>query len=140
MTPGRRTLPTTEPTTEDEDASGGRRRDEIRMAPLLRPAILVLLQEGESHGYDLTTRLAEVKVDSFKGGSLYRALREMAEDGLLSSQWDTPERGPARRVYALTPKGETHLDELMASVGELQRATQALMKRHRRQQRADSSG
>jgi DNA-binding PadR family transcriptional regulator len=36
---------------------------------------------------------------------VYRALMAMESCGLVRSEWDLSERGPARRVYSLTPAG-----------------------------------
>jgi DNA-binding PadR family transcriptional regulator len=37
---------------------------------------------------------------------IYRHLRQLEEDGLVSSQWKTEGVGPAKRVYRLTPDGK----------------------------------
>jgi PadR family transcriptional regulator PadR len=39
-------------------------------------------------------------------GMIYRHLRQLEEDGLVSSSWETEGVGPAKRVYRLTPEGE----------------------------------
>ncbi len=70
----------------------------------IRPAILRLLEERASHGYELVARLnqAGAAVDTV---SVYRALRAMEADGIVSSTWDVSQRGPARRVYVPVPAG-----------------------------------
>ena len=74
----------------------------------LRPCLLLLLSEGQAHGYDLLVRLADfgVKVDP---GGLYRTLRTFEREGLVRSWWETSEAGPARRTYVLNPEGENWL-------------------------------
>jgi len=74
----------------------------------VRPCLLLLLSEGQAHGYDLLVRLADfgVKVDP---GGLYRTLRAFEREGLVRSRWETSDAGPARRTYALTPEGENWL-------------------------------
>ncbi len=74
----------------------------------LRPCLLLLLSEGQAHGYDLLVRLADfgVKVDP---GGLYRTLRTFEREGLVRSWWETSDAGPARRTYVLTPEGENWL-------------------------------
>ena len=74
----------------------------------LRPCLLLLLEEGQSHGYDLLVRLADfgLKVDP---GGLYRVLRALEREGLVVSRWETSGSGPARRTYAPTPEGESWL-------------------------------
>lgn len=74
----------------------------------LRPCLLLLLEEGQSHGYDLLVRLSDfgLKVDP---GGLYRILRALEEEGLVTSRWETSGTGPARRTYAPTSEGESWL-------------------------------
>ena len=37
---------------------------------------------------------------------IYRHLRQLEEDGLVSSEWETEGTGPAKRVYSLTIEGK----------------------------------
>jgi poly-beta-hydroxybutyrate-responsive repressor len=75
--------------------------------------LLVLKQKGRSYGYDLLGSVAE---HAFTDGEiekavLYRTLRRLEKNGFITSDWDTDEPGPARRVYTLTRQGERHLAE-----------------------------
>ncbi len=77
----------------------------------LQPCLLLLLRDGEAHGYAL---LAELENFGFNPERLdptlvYRALREMEEMGMVESRWDEESQGPRRRVYTLLPEGEGHL-------------------------------
>ena len=73
-------------------------------------ALLLLLSERAAHGYDLLERLpsllGEERVDV---GNLYRVLRRLEEQGLVSSEWDETVPGPAKRVYELTDAGREAL-------------------------------
>jgi len=76
----------------------------------LQPFLLLSLQQWQSHGYELMQRLAVYGFESIDPGSVYRTLRQLERDGLVSSDWDTnSSNGPARRVYSLTDSGETYL-------------------------------
>ena len=44
-------------------------------------------------------------------GNLYRVLRALEEDGLVTSRWESGEPGPAKRTYELTEEGRRLLDE-----------------------------
>jgi DNA-binding PadR family transcriptional regulator len=44
-------------------------------------------------------------------GNLYRVLRGLEEDGLVTSRWEAGEPGPAKRIYELTDEGRRLLDE-----------------------------
>ena len=109
-----------------------REPEEIRYRSLLRPALLLLLREEESHGYELMGRLAELGVEPPPStGVLYRLLRTMADEGLVSSYWSTPERGPARRVYAITQHGEQQLKQAMPALAGVVRTVRGMLNRYR---------
>ncbi|MGQ0520273.1 MAG: response regulator [Actinomycetota bacterium] len=105
--------------------------DDLRARSLLRPAILLLLKEHESHGYELVSRLAELGFEVPDFGGLYRSLRSMEDEGLVSSHWGTPARGPARRVYGITPEGEQQLKESAPALVNQRRAIGGLLDRYR---------
>ncbi len=112
-------------------SEGGAGTEDLRARSLLRPAILLLLKERASHGYELVSRLGELGLDVPDFGGLYRALRAMEDEGLVSSSWGTPARGPARRVYALTAQGEDQLRESAPALVQQRRAIGGLLDRYR---------
>lgn len=71
--------------------------------------ILLLLREWSSYGYDLMERMAAFGFAAMNPGSLYRVLRQLEKDGMVSSTWDTSGQGPARRMYSITDAGEAYL-------------------------------
>jgi poly-beta-hydroxybutyrate-responsive repressor len=87
----------------------------------VQPCLLLLLHQAPSHGYSLMEGLkpfgfAENPVDS---SVVYRSLREMEEQGLVASQWDTEATsGPARRVYRITEVGDRALAWWVAGLRE----------------------
>jgi DNA-binding PadR family transcriptional regulator len=84
---------------------------------VLRTALLALLAEGESHGYDLVPRLGALGLTPDTGG-VYRTLRSMDRRGELCSTWDTSSLGPPRRVYRLTDEGRHLLHRAVAGMEE----------------------
>ncbi len=89
----------------------------------MEPCLLLLLHRSSSHGYSLQDELkefgfAEAPVDP---SVVYRALREMEEQGLLTSTWDTEGSGPPRRVYRLTAQGNQYLAQWVADLRETDR-------------------
>jgi PadR family transcriptional regulator, regulatory protein PadR len=84
----------------------------------LQPRILLALSKGPACGYDLLEELrqeaAELEPDT---GNLYRLLRCMEQDGLVSSGWETSSAGPARRVYQISEQGRRLLDEWAVVLG-----------------------
>jgi PadR family transcriptional regulator PadR len=100
--------------------SGPGWRVRARVERFSEPALLLLLRQRPAHGYELLESLAEfLPGERIDMGNLYRALRALERDGLVSSDWRAEAPGPARRVYALTDPGARVLDEW---AGALERA------------------
>ncbi len=83
---------------------------EVRPRNWLVPVILVTLRELNSYGYDLMERAAAFGFEAMNPGTLYRTLRQMEENGVVKSKWETSRGGPARRVYSITEAGEAYLE------------------------------
>jgi PadR family transcriptional regulator PadR len=81
----------------------------VRPRNWLVPVALVVLQEQDSHGYELMEQLSEFGFEEINPGTMYRTLRQMEKEGLCESVWATSESGPARRVYVVTEAGKAHL-------------------------------
>jgi len=82
-------------------------------------ALLLLLSERPAHGYDLLERLPSLLGDErVDVGNLYRVLRRLEEQGLVSSEWDEAVPGPAKRTYELTDAGREALERWAASLAE----------------------
>ncbi|WP_312472855.1 poly-beta-hydroxybutyrate-responsive repressor [Neobacillus sp.] len=73
------------------------------------PFILLLLSKVSLHGYELSQKLESFGFKSLDQGNLYRLLRQLEKDELLSSEWDTTGSGPAKRRYSITKAGVTYL-------------------------------
>jgi len=85
--------------------------------------LLLLLHRGSSHGYSLQEELKEFGFEEapIDPSMVYRALREMEAQGLVTSDWDTEGSGPPRRVYRLTALGDQYLAECVADLREMDR-------------------
>ncbi len=84
---------------------------EARPKRWLTPITLVFLKEESSYGYEIMERLAEeFSFEQINPGSVYRTLRQMENEGLCESAWETAEGGAARRMYFITDEGEAYLD------------------------------
>jgi PadR family transcriptional regulator, regulatory protein PadR len=69
------------------------------------PRLLLYLAAKPAHGYELIEALGQEDSVGLDAGNLYRALRNLEEEGLVKSSWDTANSGPARRIYELTGSG-----------------------------------
>jgi len=95
------------------------------------PCLLLLLCDGPAHGYDLVERLAPFGFSS-EPPVVYRNLRRMEAEGLVSSAWDTSGKGPARRIYRLTAKGVRHLDAWKIAIQYQRDVLDTFLNRHAR--------
>jgi poly-beta-hydroxybutyrate-responsive repressor len=99
---------------------GRRRRRHIR--GFLEPCLLLILRQGPNHGYELKDGLGPFGLGEVNPSLIYRALRDMEDEGLTSSEWDTESTaGPARRVYAITDAGLAHLERWATELRETDR-------------------
>jgi DNA-binding PadR family transcriptional regulator len=118
LTPAPRARPSRRRMARD-GASSSRRR-------FLRPWTLALLRLRATHGSELKERLRELGMPEAD----YRFLRALEEEGLLRSTW-VPGAGvgPDRRVYSLTPQGESELDQNEEALRKIARMLEALFDR-----------
>jgi DNA-binding PadR family transcriptional regulator len=117
------------PRTRWRDAQG-RWHVRGRVERFLEPALLLLLSEQPAHGYELVDRAAVlVPGEKPELGGLYRVLRALEEDGLVRSEWDAEEPGPAKRRYELTPAGRELLRAWAKALKHTQVVVDAFLKR-----------
>ena len=84
------------------------------LSRLTQPSILTVLaaHDGPLHGYAIIQEMAQ---GPMYGGNapdptgIYRILKQMENNGLITSAWDTSESGPAKRCYELTDEGRACL-------------------------------
>ena len=96
------------------------RETEVRPRNWLVPVILVTLREWNSYGYKLMERLTAFGFEATNPGTLYRTLRQMENNGIVKSNWETSKGGPARRMYSITDAGEAYLDFWAKSLEQYQ--------------------
>jgi poly-beta-hydroxybutyrate-responsive repressor len=97
----------------------------------VEPSLLLLLRERPLHGYELIERLPEVvgegRVDV---GNLYRLLRSLEAEGVVSSEWSADLPGPAKRTYELTAEGRRLLDRWAEALRQAQADVQSFLDRY----------
>jgi PadR family transcriptional regulator PadR len=105
---------------------------ELEPRNFLQPCLLLLLREQPDHGYELAARLRPMHDGDGDAGGVYRALRSLERQGLVRSEWQTSDVGPARRTYYVTPDGVTCLDSLADSLGQTHEALHIFLDRYAR--------
>lgn len=74
----------------------------------IQPSILMGLYAKQSYGYELIQNIQRFGFVEGQAppGMIYRHLRQLEENGLVSSNWETDGTGPAKRMYRITPEGK----------------------------------
>ncbi|OYT30519.1 MAG: hypothetical protein B6U94_06735 [Thermofilum sp. ex4484_79] len=90
----------------------------IPVRGLLHLAILSIIKQKPTYGSEIYQKIRDEYKLEVPRSLIYILLRRMEKNGLISSTWSTPERGPAKRIYRITDLG---LDYLSDSVGRLKK-------------------
>jgi DNA-binding PadR family transcriptional regulator len=79
--------------------------------------ILGVLHRGDFHPYEIKRRLTQAMIECFtevEVGTLYYAVRQLAESGLLTAvAHQRVARGGMRTVYRITPRGRVRFRKLL---------------------------
>ena len=106
----------------------GRGRGGRRRMFFLQSCLLVLLHREPGYGYSLMDGLSEFgfQPDQMDISIIYRALRDMQANNLVSDSWDDNSLGPQRRVYTITPQGEQALAGWIENLRQRRKEIEAL--------------
>lgn len=105
----------------------------------LRACVLLLLAEAPSHGYELLEGMRELGIDRADPGGLYRSLRAMEQEGLVSSVWEQSTAGPSRRSYTLTATGQASLEGWAVVLEDVRAVLDSYLGRHEESSRSARS-
>ena len=72
---------------------------------VLELAVLAVIAQGETYGYEILSKLEDAGFDSVGDASVYGTLRRLEQAGHLSSRLVASDSGPARKYYVVTPSG-----------------------------------
>src|SRR4051812_11270038 len=75
------------------------------------PLVLAILTEGDSYGYAIIKRVAELSGDSLQwtDGMLYPVLHRLERQGFVAAKWGVSESGRRRKYYRITEEGRAEL-------------------------------
>lgn len=75
------------------------------------PLVLAILAEGDSYGYAIIKRVAELSGGHLQwtDGMLYPVLHRLERQGYVAAKWGEAETGRKRRYYRLTKDGRAQL-------------------------------
>ncbi|MFC3419231.1 PadR family transcriptional regulator [Salinicoccus hispanicus] len=81
------------------------------MKGLLDGAILGLIAQGETYGYEILEKLKEKDFPEISDGSIYPVLLRLGKKGYVSTQMKKSDTGgPKRKYYSITGSGLEELE------------------------------
>ncbi len=116
------------PGKSSTEVSSGKGSGQGKAERYMKPSLLLALREGRArYGYDLLTTIQEYGFVQGKAppGMVYRHLRQLEEEGLVTSSWQTEDAGPAKRVYEISADG---LDALTGWTEFMEQQAQCLLR------------
>jgi DNA-binding PadR family transcriptional regulator len=81
--------------------------EDVYKKGLLSFWLLLLLAQRKAYPYEMKTAIAEMSQNTItvEENSIYRALKRLAQSGIVDSEIVRSETGPSRRYFYLTPLG-----------------------------------
>jgi len=75
------------------------------------PLVLAILAEGDSYGYAIIRRVAELSGGHLEwtDGMLYPVLHRLERQRLVAAKWSASETGRKRKYYSITKEGRAQL-------------------------------
>lgn len=95
----------------------------------LELAVLNALEGEERYGYDLVKSLVDTPGLGVTEGTIYPLLSRLRLQGLVETRLEESPEGPARKYYALTPRGRKMVKLMNEYVDLLLRGSRSLRAR-----------
>ncbi|MGI6433648.1 MAG: PadR family transcriptional regulator [Sphaerochaetaceae bacterium] len=102
-----------------------------RAGRFIEACLLSLLQEKSSYGYGLLEQLLAFGFDEqeIPMSLVYRNLRAMESEGLVTSSWSQSDAGPDKKMYAITQKGKEELRKWIVLLKERKKRIELIIQR-----------
>ena len=112
--------------TEDMDMS--KPSDLVQV--MLDMLLLKILALEPMNGFAVSQRLKQVSGDVLQvsEGSLYPALHNLEQEGWITAEWKTSEKGRRAKYYSLTRPGRRQLEKEAGNCGRLSSAISRVIK------------
>ena len=96
------------------------------------PAILLLLAEKPTHGYELIEKYMTLGFTDANSdpGAIYRTLNTLETKGFIKSVWETDKPGAAKKIYSITGDGLELLKIWVIEIKERKKVLELFVKRY----------
>lgn len=87
---------------------------------LIELSLLTILRKGDGYGYKLAEDMVTYNLidEDVNIGVIYRALRNLENDGFISSYWADSDNGPNKRIYSITDQGVKEMKKMIVLIKE----------------------
>lgn len=74
--------------------------------------ILLFLKEQSMYGLEITKKLVEMTQAkmTFQESGIYQILKNLQENGMVTTEWKESSKGPRRKYYKIEAEGEQLLE------------------------------
>jgi PadR family transcriptional regulator PadR len=76
---------------------------------LLEFLVLIILEDGESYGYEIVSKLKSLEGMNITESTVYPILARMKKEGFAQTRTVPSPEGPPRKYYSLTIEGKVRL-------------------------------
>lgn len=103
-----------------------------RQKRFLIPAILLLLAEKSTHGYELIEKYTTFGFTDANSdpGAIYRTLNMLETKSFIKSVWKTSKPGAAKKIYSITGDGLELLKRWVAEIKERKKTLELFINRY----------
>lgn len=112
-----------EPTVRE----GSTMEDSQLLKGILEGCVLAIIAKGETYGYDILSVLERYGFQELQEGTLYPVLVRLEKKKDIQCRIGSSPYGPKRKYYSITPAGEEHLKQFLASYENLIRMTNSIL-------------
>lgn len=91
-------------------------------------AILLVIAKGETYGYEITEKLAEMGFLTIAAGTIYPILQKLEREGYIQGELRKSSEGPKRKYLTITDAGHLKLQAFKGDWAKLIGAMANLMK------------
>lgn len=95
---------------------------------VLEGCILAIIQEKETYGYEITTRLSDYGFGTVAEGTIYPILLRLEKGGSIAAVMKNSPSGPKRKYYHLTELGNSGLEEFRKNWRSISTAVDSVLK------------
>ena len=94
---------------------------------VLEGCILAVIEEDETYGYEITTRLAGYGFGAVAEGTIYPILLRLEKSGSIAAELKPSPAGPKRKYYHLTAAGTMSLIEFQKNWRSISEAVDSVL-------------